>query len=213
LWPDCRLGYSIIAGVTIGETPPALAEEFSCLQEEITQRYNLAELAAVPRIGAVRRMYKKLTFDPSRYRPASEAMVRRILQGKGLYCVNSAVDVNNYCSVKFLLPMGLYDLGRIHGDVRYLVAASGTYTNIAGNSVSTDGKPFLADELGVFGNPTADSQRTAVTMDTDKLLSVIYPDSEIDSQELEAIVNFTASMLKSYNGGTIAAAGIIEGNR
>ncbi len=207
--PNCRLGYIIINNTNVRGTPPALSQEFLKLQSEVAKIYNLNILPTVPRVVAVRNMYKKLDFDPSRYRPASEALVRRVLQNRGLYYVNSAVDVNNYCSIKFLLPFGLYDLDRIEGDVEYRMASPGSYINIAGNNVSTDGKPFLTDNNGVFGNPTSDARRTAVTLNTRNLFSVVYADEEVSDDDLTEILNFTAKMFVHYNDGTIAAQNII----
>jgi DNA/RNA-binding domain of Phe-tRNA-synthetase-like protein len=207
--PKCRLGYSIIHNVRVGGTPSALTQEFLQLQNEVEKLYNLNILSSIPRILAVRSMYKKLEFDPSRYRPASEALVRRVLQKKGGYYINSAVDVNNYCSMKFLLPFGLYDLDHIHGDVHYRVAAQGQYINIAGNAVSTEGKPFLCDAQGVFGNPTSDSKRSAVTVSTQNLLSVVYADEEVDDADLQQILKFTADMMVRYNSGTVVKTQIV----
>jgi DNA/RNA-binding domain of Phe-tRNA-synthetase-like protein len=207
---DCRLGYTVIENVAIKGTPAALSQELLQLQDDIGQAYDLDLLGQVPRIVAVRNMYRKLRFDPARYRPASEALIRRVLQHKNLYYVNSAVDVNNYCSLKYLLPFGLYDADKIAGGVAYRVAPAGTYLNIAGNEVSTDGKPFLCDGQGVFGNPTSDARRTAVTLTTRSLLSVIYPDEEVDAAELADMLRFTADMLIRYNGGRIVTQTIVS---
>lgn len=210
MMPACRLGYTVIDTVAIKGTPAALSQEFIQLQDDIGEAYNLDFLGQVPRIAAVRNMYRKLRFDPARYRPASEALIRRVLQHKNLYYVNSAVDVNNYCSLKYLLPFGLYDADKIAGDVVYRVAPPGTYLNIAGNEVSTDGKPFLGDAQGVFGNPTSDARRTAVTLATGSLLSVVYPDEEVNETELAEVLSFTADMLIRYNGGRIVTQKIVS---
>lgn len=207
--PNCRLGYITVKNATVRGTPPALAQEFGKLQAEVANIYKLDLLTTTPRIIAVRTMYKKLDFDPSRYRPASEALVRRVLKNKSLYYVNSAVDVNNYCSIKYLVPFGLYDLDKIMSNVEYRMVTSGTYVNIASKEVSAGGKPFLTDETGVFGNPTSDARRTAVTLATTNLLSVIYADEEVTDEQLKAILDETANMLILYNGGTIGDKKII----
>ena len=150
-------------------------------------------------------MYKKLDFDPSRYRPASESLVRRVLQHKGVYYVNSAVDASNYCSLKYLVPFGLYDLDKIEGDICYQRQHGGTYVNIGGNQVSTDGKPFLSDSLGVFGNPTSDSRRTAVSLATKNLLSVVFAGSGTAETDLCQILEYCAEILTRYNGGAVDA--------
>lgn len=208
--PNCRLGYLTINDVVVRGTPTALSQQFDKLQIEVGQAYNMDILPKLPRVLAVRNMYKKLHFDPARYRPASEALVRRVLQKKNLYYVNSAVDVNNYCSIKYLLPFGLYDLDQIVGDVSYNLATEGQYTNMTGKTVSTENKPFLTDDVGVFGNPTADSRRTAVNLTTRNLLAVVYADESVSTSELNDIMDFAADMFVCYNGGTVAGKYIIS---
>jgi len=201
--PDCRLGCLVINNVSIVGSSPTLSQEFLKLQNEVAKIYNIEGLTHMPPIMAVRNMYKKLDFDPTRYRPASEALVRRVLQHKGVYYVNSAVDASNYCSLKYLMPFGLYDLDKIEGEVVYCRANNGAYTNIGGHQVSTDGKPFLSDKQGVFGNPTSDSRRTAVSLATRNLLSVVYAGSGTSDEELKQILHFTGEMLSHYNKGTV----------
>jgi DNA/RNA-binding domain of Phe-tRNA-synthetase-like protein len=204
------LAYIVFEDVTVRGTPLALFQEFFRLQAEVAKIYKIDILSSIPRMAAVRSMYKKLDFDPSRYRPSSEALVRRILQKKEIYYANSAVDVNNYCSIKFLLPFGVYDFAQIQGVVVYGFAKSGSYINIAGRTVSTDDKPFLSDECGVFGNPTADAGHTAVKLTTNKLLLVIYADEEVTNEELQHMLDFTAEMMVLYNGGTIVVKNIVH---
>ena len=209
--PDCRLGCLLIRDVKIVGSSPALSQEFLKLQSEVAKVYNMEELTKLPSILAVRAMYKKLDFDPSRYRPASEALVRRVLQHKSLYYVNSAVDASNYCSLKFLVPFGLYDWDKIEGATVYRRAHDGSYVNMGGNQVSTDGKPFLTDQLGVFGNPTSDSRRTAVSLTTRNLLSVVYAGSGTGREELARILEFTGEILTRYNGGVVQDSAIVGG--
>ncbi|MDU2066202.1 MAG: phenylalanine--tRNA ligase beta subunit-related protein [Sporomusaceae bacterium] len=206
--PHCRLGYALITDVAVKGSPPPLAQAFFKLQQEAAAAYKIDLLTKVPRIAAVRSMFKKLSYDPTRYRPASEALVRRVLGGKGLYYVNSAVDVNNYCSLKYLLPFGLYDADQIHGDIVYAKAALGQYQCISGQERPTGNRPFLHDGEGVFGNPTADAARTAVTLQTKTLLSVLYADEEVSDEEMKEIIAFTANMLVEFNGGQVVEQGI-----
>lgn len=208
--PGCRLGYILIARAKVQEASPELDNEFFAIQKQIIQEYQLETLSNISRVVAVRAMYKKLKFDPSRYRPSSEALVRRVLQNKGLYRVNTAVDVNNYCSVKFLLPFGLYDAAHINGDIRYAIAEHGSYVNIAGNEVSTEGKPFLTDQTGVFGNPTSDSRRTAVTLATSQLLAVVYAEEGAPEAWLAEVLDYTGAMLIRYNSGQVVEQGIVN---
>lgn len=209
IMPNCRLGYAFIDEASVKGSSPKLSQEFYQLQHEVAAAYKIEWLPNIPRIAAVRSMLKKMSFDPTRYRPASEALVRRVLNSKGLYYINSAVDVNNYCSLKFLFPFGLYDADQIDGDVAYALAQAGSYVNIGGKVHDTDHRPFLHDRQGVFGNPTSDAGRTAVTLQTKHLLSVIYVDEEVSEQEIEEMIDFTVEMLVRYNGGVVRNRGII----
>lgn len=208
--PGCRLGCTLFEQVAIKGATPALTQEFIRLQQEVSDAYQLNLLPNLPRILAVRSMYKKMAFDPTRYRPASEALVRRVLQNKGVYYVNSAVDVNNYCSIKFLLPFGLYDAAEIRGDICYRIVGEGSYVSISGGTITADGKPFLTDEIGVFGNPTADSLRTAVKLSSNQLLSVIYADEEVSDTALNDMMDFTADMMVRYNSGNVVSQHIVK---
>lgn len=207
--PDCRIGFLLIRDVTIVGASPGLSQEFIKLQNEVAKLYNVEELTKLPPIMAVRSMYKKLDFDPSRCRPASEVLVRRVIQKKGVYFVNSAVEASNFCSLRYLIPFGLYDFDKIEGDVVYRKAQDGTYLHIGGNQVSTEGEPFLADSVGVFGNPISDSRRTAVSLATKNLLSVVYAGSETTRDDLEEILNFAGDFLTRYNGGIVHACQIV----
>lgn len=211
--PGCRLGFILIRGAAIKGLSAALTSDFLHLQSELAEACDLEGLPKLPRIVAVRNMYRKLCLDPARYRPASEALMRRVLQNKRLYFVNSAVDVNNYCSLKFLFPFGLYDAGKISGSVTYRVADEGSYLNIGGQEASTGGKPFLTDDEGVFGNPTSDSRRTAVTLMTVDLLSVAYPDELVSDEQLLEVLDFAGKALVRYNGGSVAKMAIAGAGR
>lgn len=211
--PDCRLGYVVMNDINVRGTPPALLQEFSLLQEQVAKAYNMDILSAMSPMSpvmAMRSLAKKPEFDSSRYRPEAETLVRRVLKNRELYYVNSAVDVINYCSIKYLVPFGLYDLDKIDGKVEYTLAEDGMYVNIAGHAFSTGAKPFLADKIGVFGNPHSDSQRTAVTLATRNILSVVYADNEIENDFFIDILDFTAQMMVRYNGGTVREKNIVH---
>lgn len=205
-----RLGVSVIKDVKVKGTPTNLTQELTSLQEELSKNLNIDNLASVPRILSVRTMLRKLAVDPSYYRPSSEALVRRVLTTRSMYYLNSAVDVKNYCSLKFLLPLGLYDLDKIEGTIYYKIVADERYESSTGDIVYTDRNPFLTDDKGVFGNPTAEASRTAVTLTTKNLLSVIYAAEDVSDAELTDIMNYTNQMFLRYNSGYIDMQKIIE---
>lgn len=125
--------------------------------------------------AAVRVMYKRIGVDPTKTRPSSEALLRRVRKGQPLPRVNSAVDVINWTSVETQLPFGLYDADRIEGEVVARLGEPGeSYAGIRKDEVHVAGRFVVADAKGAFGNPTSDSLRTSVTVETTALLVVVF---------------------------------------
>ena len=117
-------------------------------------------------------MYKRLGIDPTKTRPSSEALLRRIRKGDALPRINSLVDVVNWCSVESQLPYGIYDADRIDGSAALRVGRAGeSYAGIRKDTVHVDGRLTLVDANGPFGNPTSDSARTMVTTATTRASS------------------------------------------
>ena len=208
--PNCSLGYLVIRNIVVQGTPPSLAHEFFHLQVEAAKFYNIEELLDIPPIIGVRGIYKKVEFNPVRHNKTSEELVRRIIQRKGAYYVNSAVAVNNCCAIKFLLPFGLYDLDKIDGDISYQLDAERTHVKSDDPNVPIAMKPSLTDAKGAFGNPTLDAVRTRVTLATHNILLVIYADEEVNRTELAQTLTFAREMILCYNGGTVEMQDILS---
>jgi len=178
-------------------------EHNQALWQEIDQ--HLAHLApeqinTVPQIAAMRSAYKALGKDPSRYRGSAEALVRRVLQGKGLYQINSVVDINNLVSLESLNPAGTYDVERITPPIELRVGAAGeSYKGIGKDLINIESLPVFADAGGAFGSPTSDSERAMVTLETRKILMVIF--SFTGPEGLERWVERASELLGRYSGG------------
>jgi DNA/RNA-binding domain of Phe-tRNA-synthetase-like protein len=152
-------------------------------------------------IAAVRTMYKRVGIDPTKRRPSSEALLRRVRKGEGLPRINSMVDVCNWCSLEFQLPYGLYDAAHIDGYVVLRLGAEGeSYPGIRKDEVHVGGRITLADSRGPFGNPTSDSARTMVTPATTRALVVVFAPREIDARRLDHVVEVTARRMQEFTG-------------
>ncbi len=142
-------------------------------------------------LAPARRLYRAFGIDPTSTRPSSEALLRRILQGKPFPSINAAVDICNLCSTTFLLPIGLYDAAKIEGKVTLRQGEPGeSYPGIRKDSVNVAGRPVLVDDVGPFGNPTSDSLRTCVTEATGSLFMVIFAPANYAPAALDAHVAF-----------------------
>lgn len=140
-----------------------------------------------------RSLYRRFGVDPTRVRPSSEALLRRLKKGEALPRVNSLVDVANALSVQLQVPVGLYDLDKASGDelVIRLGADGEGYTGIRKEHVNVAGRLCVADAEGPLGNPSADSARTMITTDTQRAAWIYFlpvTDEEIDrTAELVAV--------------------------
>jgi len=153
-------------------------------------------------VGAVRTMYKRVGLDPTKNRPSSEALLRRVRKGDPLPRINSMVDVCNWCSLEFQLPYGLYDLGHVEGQaVQMRLGRDGeSYPGIRKDDVHVGGRICLADTRGPFGNPTSDSARTMVTTATTQALVVVFAPRSVDAHRLAHVLDVTARRMAEITG-------------
>src|SRR5271156_713214 len=115
-WPRAALG-CVTANVDVQPASDALAGEMDKCAQEILRLPDPRTVLESPQIVATRAAYKALGKDPARYRGSAEALLRRILSGKGFPQINSVVDIINLISVESRLPIGLYDLAQVKGDI------------------------------------------------------------------------------------------------
>jgi DNA/RNA-binding domain of Phe-tRNA-synthetase-like protein len=189
-----RPGVLWLDGAVVAEREPRLDDPLA--QAEAAVRASPPE-----EVAAVRTMYKRVGIDPTKRRPSSEALLRRVRKGDGLPRINSMVDVCNWCSLEFQLPYGLYDAAHIEGDVVLRLGVEGeSYPGIRKDEVHVGGRITLADSRGPFGNPTSDSARTMVTPATTRALVVVFAPREIDTRRLDHVVEVTARRMQEFTG-------------
>ena len=163
-------------------------------------RHKPEQINSIPQIAAMRSAYKALGKDPSRYRGSAEALLRRVLSGKGLYQINSVVDINNLVSLESLNPAGAYDLEKITPPIELRIGAAGeSYKGIGKDLINIESLPVFADAVGPFGSPTSDSERAMVSLETKKVLMVVF--SFTGPEELEHWMSRATELLRRYCGG------------
>lgn len=156
--------------------------------------------------AAVRAMYKRVGIDPTKTRPSSEALLRRVLKGGTIPRINTIVDVINWCSVEFQLPYGLYDRASIRGIPTVRLGRAGEeYAGIRKDTVHVAGRITVADDEGPFGNPTSDSARTMVTTATTEALVIVYAPVALSRPALEGVLQVTADRIALVCGGQESA--------
>ncbi len=196
IYPSVALGVLSYKATVV----PSIQELIILFDDVVTalsEEYSIEKIAQNRHIIATRQAYKKLGKSPHEYRNAAEAMLRRIVQGKGLYRINNIVDMNNLISVTSGYSIGSYDTNKLKGDIVLRRAESGThYDGIGKASVNIEYLPTLYDELGAFGNPSSDSRRAMIQLGKHKIVTVIY--SFDGAEELDNWLERFSSYLKNY---------------
>ncbi|HEY3215154.1 MAG TPA: phenylalanine--tRNA ligase beta subunit-related protein [Candidatus Eisenbacteria bacterium] len=198
-------------GVAQDPLPPEFEEEAERLSKALVARYAGKQPADIPGVAETRALFHRLDMDPTKTRPSSEALLRRVLQGKGLPRVNAVVDICNLCSLEHQLPLGLYDRDLVRGMVRVRVGREGeAYPGIRKQRVGLAGRLLLADDDGPFGAPTSDSLRTAVSPKTRNLLVVLFCPPARAGQHLSSALEHIAGLLTRYCSANVVAVRVLQ---
>ena len=197
-----RVGLLEIDGVRVQESPEELKTMLNHLADEFARKYKDHQPGEIPMVKQIRAIFHRAGLDPTRYRPSSESLLRRAVKGKGLYFINSVVDLVNYFSLKTLWPMGLYDTDKLKPPITWRVGREGeTYTGIGRDPLNLAHFPLLVDQEGPFGSPISDSMRTRVTNESTRILWITFapPHTAIPQPE------FAEAMMR-FNGGTLTSS-------
>lgn len=178
-----------------------LWKEIHAIGERFRTELTTETLKDVSGIAATRRIYRACGKDPSRYRPASEALIRRILQGKKLYQIDTLVDLINLASIVYGYSIGGFDADKMVGEQLTLGIgkADEPYEGIGRGLINIEGLPVYRDEIGGVGTPTSDHERTKITAQTTHLLVLINGyDGKEDSVRANAL--YIQELLRKYAG-------------
>lgn len=176
-----------------------LWDAIDALGEKYKQTLTTESLKEMSGIAATRRVYRACGKDPSRYRPASEALIRRMLQGKKLYQIDTLVDLVNLASIAYGYSIGGFDADKFEGETLTLgVGKAGEpYEGIGRGMINIEGLPVYRDEKGGVGTPTSDNERTKMELKTTHLVVLIngYDGNE---QHVRENAVFIQKLLRKY---------------
>lgn len=198
------VAYDVVYGVDNTRYTSQLEEEINRIVEEIRGALSLETLKDHHIIRAYRDFYwKTLKIDPTKQRPAQEALLRRVLRGESLPRINPVVDAGNAISIKYIVPIGLYDISKIHGKtLRIRLSRKGeVFHPIGGRPHELDNQIVLAANdqiLHVY--PYRDSVETKIDVSTKDVLIVV---AGVPGVEEERLINATLHLrrLLSLLGG------------
>ena len=196
--PEIQLGCIQYSANVVKENRE-LWNQINTIINEISQDMTIDEIGSQKNIKDSRELYRKIGKDPHRYRISSEALIRRILQGKGLYKVNNVVDANNLISIISKLSVGSYDIDKLGNELSFRIGKKGeSYKGIGKDIINTENLPVFADEKGAYGSPTSDSEKAMITSNSKNILTVLIAFS--NDSGLEEYMTRAVEILKNYIG-------------
>jgi len=193
------VGACVEAKVENSSYNAALWHEIEQMGERFRSELTTDSLKELPSIAATRKVYHACGKDPSRYRPASEQLIRRMLQGKQLYQRDTLVDLVNLASIAYGYSIGGFDADKFVGDTLTLgIGRAGEpYEGIGRGTINIEGLPVYRDERGGVGTPTSDNERTKMTLST-RSLCVLINGYDGNEERVRANAQYIQQLLQCY---------------
>lgn len=196
------VGAAVSATVVNTKYNKELWDEIEEWGDKYRAGYTTETIKKIPGIEATRRVYRACGKDPSRYRPAAEALIRRMLQGKSLYQIDTLVDLVNLASIAYGYSIGGFDADKFVGDTLTLgVGREGEpYEGIGRGMLNIAGLPVYRDAVGGVGTPTSDNERTKMEMST-KNVFILINGYDGNEDNVRANAEYIIRLLEKYAQG------------
>ena len=194
--PDLRLGV-IQCRVKTNEDCPELWKEIDESIQKLESDLTIEKIREMPAIESSKNGYRAIGKDPNRYRLSAEALLRRIVNNKGLYKINNVVDLLNMVSIQSGFSIGGYNVDKIEGNIVFGIGElNEPYQGIGRGDLNIEKLPVFRDDKGAFGSPTSDSLRTQIDGNCTHFLMVII--SFQGEKELVSAINHAQELLQKY---------------
>lgn len=184
-----RIGVAFFKQLKNGPVSSTLRARLEGLATDLRHSLASRRLSEVESVARVRKLYRAVGIDPTKDRPSSERLLRRIIKGRPLPKLNTLVDTVNFASLQLQCPLGVYDWDKIEPPVIVRIGRPDEgYRSLSGNDVRLEGRLVLGDGEGLFGNPSHDSERSQVTLGTVRAMVIAWAPAEAPRSFLESVL-------------------------
>lgn len=205
-----RLGAVFFQHVSNGPTSNDLLRRRNDMATEIRMTIGERPLSELEPVRQTRKLYHALGIDPTKDRPSSERLLKRVVQGRELPTVNQLVDAVNLVSLTVQTPLGVYDWDKIAPPVLVRIGRPDeSFTTIGGKRFQAGGRIVLVDGESVFGSPSRDSERSKVGEGTVRALSIVWAPAGVSNDWLESVLKEVIQAAKDFCGARVAQSGIL----
>ena len=210
--PNLKLGINHYTKITVSESPQMLKGRLQLFQEQLFFDLEDKSVTDFPGVNEWRDVWKSFGANANRYRHSTEALMRRIAKQNYLDPFHSAVDLNNFFSLQYEIPVGIYDADKVSGNVTLSLGTDNTgYDGLNGRFNTLKNILVLSDDTGPFGSPFVDSARTAVTEETTNILHVFFLRPSMESAEALELTTAAGKMFTGVSGGDVRSYVVFEG--
>jgi len=209
-----HIAYGVVYDVVVEKDRVDVREYAKQLIEKLLSEYSIERLKEHPVIRAYRDFYWRLGIDPTKTRPSSEALLRRVLRTKTMPLINNVVDAGNFASLETLVPIGLYDIDKVKGMLKLRLSREGeVFDPIGGNrEILSEGLPVLADEEKIIHlYPHRDSRHTMIRTSTKNVLVVACGVPNVPSSLVKEAASKTINYILRFARGNATGEIIYEG--
>ncbi|WP_421383969.1 B3/4 domain-containing protein [Bacillus salacetis] len=198
-----KVGFIHYKGIEVGASPQMLKGRLQLFQESIFFDLQEKPVTEIDGVAQWREIFKSVGKDPNRYRHSAEALYRRIKKQNYLQTINSAIDLNNFFSLQYEVPIGIYDLDKLKGDrIELRLGSEGeTYTGLNGRENSLENLIVACDNEGPFGSPFVDSSKAPVGEETQNAVQIIFLKPSLSLEDSEMLTKSLMDMFISIHGG------------
>ena len=197
-----KIGLIHYTKITVGESPQMIKGRTQLYQENLYLELQETPVTERPGIAEWRKLWKAFGADANRYRHSAESLMRRMAKQQYLTPFHSAVDLNNFFSLQYEIPIGIYDVAKLDGVIEVALGDEGTgYDGLNGRYNALTNILYTKDADGAFGSPFVDSARTAVTEQTTEALHIFYLRPSLSTEACKKLLHAAATMFTQINGG------------
>jgi|APSaa5957512622_1039677.scaffolds.fasta_scaffold56057_2 DNA/RNA-binding domain of Phe-tRNA-synthetase-like protein len=210
--PRLVIGYAVINDISVNKAEKPLKKEVLEVVNSVRDKYpSRIEMYVANAIKGMRDLFKRNGTDPSKYAPSAEALLKRIIDGKDLYRINNVVEGNNMGSMKFELPMGVYNMDNLTGDVVFQFGTnSEVMETMAKGGMNMENTLLTRDDEKPFGSPVSDSPRAMIAGNTKNVLLLVYGTSDVGEEYVAQATEYTAKKIIEHAGGSIGELEVIS---
>jgi DNA/RNA-binding domain of Phe-tRNA-synthetase-like protein len=209
------VGGAIVADVRNGPTPPALVADLAAEVERARDRIGATPLSEVPSLAAWRRVFRGFGVDPTQYRSAAEALLRRITKGDALPTINAVVDLANLVSVRYALPVAAFDLGEVGATLVRFATGDEAWADLGGSLTEhpEPGEVIFVDDAGRVSARRwcwRQSRGSAVSVPTRRVLMTVEGHHEDARSDVQAALADVQQLLVAHAGAAIHATALLD---